>query len=45
MTLAKRQFFPVHPLSAWLTMACVGVVLAGCGEKKPTRRRRRGRCR
>lgn len=34
MTLAKRQFFSSPSLSAWLTMACVGVVLAGCGEKK-----------
>lgn len=34
MTLAKRQFFSSPSLSAWLTMACVGVVLAGCSEKK-----------
>ena len=34
MTLAKRQFFSSPSLPAWLAMACVGVVLAGCGEKK-----------
>lgn len=34
MTLAKRHASSSPSLSSWLAMACVGVLLTGCGEKK-----------